>query len=144
MFIMTTKHSISFIQPPSNNSILTICDFTNVNSAIDVITILMQTVERACDPKITGSQKSRLVIDVMTEILKSPELLSKFSVSVRHDMQILVWSSKDLLQSTMNIIVDAAKGHLSTDFNGGIYENLGNKKPHTVTVHRWTSTLFVY
>jgi hypothetical protein len=142
--MMMTTSSAILIQPPSNNTILQICDFTNVNSAIDVITILMQTVERVCDPKITGSQKSRLVVDILTEILKSPELLSKFSASVRHDMQILVWSSNDLLQSTMNIIVDAAKGHLSTDFNGGIYEDSANIKHTSSTVHRWTSTLFGY
>lgn len=72
-------------------------------SAVDVLRICMEHVN---DLNIPGREKA----DLVKALLASEELRSKLPEKVVHAIDVMI--AEDLVQSTIDVIVDASKGKL--------------------------------
>lgn len=111
------------------------------SSAVQVVKAAMIHAERT-RVDLSGPDKSKLVAQMLRDVLET------LTPAVRQQVQVLLWSEDTLLQPTMDVIVEAAKGRLPTSFsrNDDDVDDRTRKAVATagVRVHRWSAYAMGY
>lgn len=112
------------------------------SSAVQVVKAAMIHTERTRSD-LSGPDKSKLVAQMLRDVLET------LTPAVRQQVQVLLWSEDTLLQPTMDVIVEAAKGRLPTSFSRDDDDDVDGQKRKAaatagVRMHRWSAYAMGY